>query len=384
MFPHLALEQFRKGACRFVYRREIIAVALSDSPKESNWARTFPFQNARIHLLVEFFQNSHCFASKMPDQIHVGIKNSTNILNGGDMNALTLLLSMVSLNALAANFDIGDPKILGQYVLAEPDENAEIKDLKIIYNIDNQLVLVRDNDQEYELTKADAKGVIYQGEDEPNCGSGDEPDCYYDARIRVILGETKNENAQTIPQVTIEVDRIDAYQANEDYSFKLVFNWKSPIADAVPYYTRTKTPTPMAAILESCKKTFGEVFGKDHEYIHNRVCHTADAFRIRKGVDPKLAFNSLTKDWGNTKPIKKDKLQAKLFNPSDAYIDKYAADRKVASASKKLIAAANKVRHYIVEIADDLKYDPAVGSMAWLFVLDSRNGMMYRHVIFVP
>src|SRR5688572_19159872 len=100
------------------------------------------------------------------------------------MKALLLMVSLWSITAMAGKFDIDNPAILGQYKLAKADKNAEIQDVAIIYNNDSKLVLVRDGDTEYELEKADKKGLVWQGEDEPNCGSGDEADCYYDASIK--------------------------------------------------------------------------------------------------------------------------------------------------------------------------------------------------------
>src|SRR5688500_13729351 len=105
----------------------------------------------------------------------------------GDFMKLALLIvsTMFSFSAFAGTFDVNDPKILGQYKLIKASSEAEIDSVKIIRNNDDELVLVRDEDIEYPLTQADRTGLVHQSGDECNAGSGDEPDCYYDANVEI-------------------------------------------------------------------------------------------------------------------------------------------------------------------------------------------------------
>ncbi|HMN67644.1 MAG TPA: hypothetical protein PKC28_03815 [Bdellovibrionales bacterium] len=294
------------------------------------------------------------------------------------MKALLLLTVIWTAGAWAGEFNIDDPKILGRYVLAQQNRGADIQDVAIIYNIQGELVLVRDTDQEYPLKKADAKGVIHRSEDEPNCGSGDEADCYYDASFTVTLGKTQSPQGQTIPQITIVVDRVDAYEANPDYTYTLVFNWSAELENAVPFYTQAAMPVELQDAVTACHKSFAKVFGGT--YMSNRVCNDPDSYKIREDIDPKKAFAALCNDWSGTEPLKMDDLKEKLFKPTNKAIATFAGRKKLASKTPILIAGAHGVRDYISTKATAIQWKE--GRMAFVFVLDEKIGMMHRFVFF--
>lgn len=291
--------------------------------------------------------------------------------------ALLTLLTVFSTSALASTFDINDPRILGQYERVKASPEAAIDDVKIIYNNDGELVLVRDGDIEYPLFAADAAGLVHQSEDECNAGSGDEPDCYYDANFEIRLTSVRNNRGHIIPQIKINVDRVDGYEANPDYSYEVVFNWSAELEDAVPFYYNTQNPADLQAVLENCKSEFSAITGS--LYNENRVCHGADSFLIRAGISAEKAFQSLVQSWDRAQMIQKNQLPA-IFSASDKYIEEMM-ERKSLGAAAGLKKAALPVRNYIQTHSDLLAYSS--GSIGWLFVLDTKNGVMHRFSFFV-
>ena len=118
------------------------------------------------------------------------------------------------------------------------------------------------------------------------------------------------------------------------------------------------------------------------EYLNNRVCHSPKAFKIRDGVEAKIAFKALQKNW-STKALKKSDLEKFIFKPSDDFIKNYASNEGKGADPAKLISAAQPVRNYILKNSDAFYYESAVGSIAWFFVLDAKNEMMYQFAIFM-
>lgn len=288
----------------------------------------------------------------------------------------TLLLSA---SALAATFDINDPQILGQYELVNADPNAEIQEVKIIYDHDGQLVLVRDDYDGWPLTAADTHGVIFTGEDEPNPGSGDEPNCYYDASITVRLTETRDARGILIPQIIIDVDRVDAYEAEPDYSYQVVFNWKNPIEDAVPFYFNMEAPADLQSLKDFCKNEYITVL-KDQWDI-NEGCHGVESYRIRDGVPHAKAFAALKDEWKKALPLSPAQLRNQIFPESDLLIAKIAAKRKQPQMTERLIAATQPLRDYMMTNSTELAVSPDKYSFYWVYVLDSKNGVMHRFSI---
>ena len=294
--------------------------------------------------------------------------------------ALLVLSTVFSFSAFAGSFDVNDARILGQYKLAKASKEAEISEVKIIRNNADELVLVRDEDIEYPLEQADRTGLIHQSGGECNAGSGDEPDCYYDANVEIRLNAARNERGQVVPQITIDVDRVDGYDANPDYSYKVVFIWAAEIEDAVPFYYNAENPADLAAILENCKNEYGAVMG--HPHYHNRACHTADSFVIRNGIDPKKAFDKLVNRWSrNAQPINKNQLQ-NIFASSNEYFKEHVRLSKKGDVAS-LVKMAQPARQYILANSDILTYVAPVGGIGWLYVLDIKNGIMHQYAIFV-
>lgn len=291
---------------------------------------------------------------------------------------LLILSTLFSFSTFAGTFDINDARILGQYKLVMASKNAEIDEVKIIRNNNDELVLVRDEDIEYPLTQADGTGLVHQSGDECNAGSGDEPDCYFDANVEIRLGAARNDRGQVVPQITMDVDRVDGYGANPDYSYKVVFLWDAEIEDAVPFYYNAENPADLAALLANCKKEYIAIMGS--AYDENRVCHSADSFVVRNGIDPRIAFDKLVKNWDRAQPISKDQLKS-IFASSDQYIEDLVRLHKKGNAAA-LINAALPARQYIVKNSDVLAYGSPIGSLGWLFVLDIKNGVMHRYAIF--
>ncbi len=293
-------------------------------------------------------------------------------------SALVFLSTLISVSALAGTFDINDARILGQYRLVKADPNAEIQDIKIVYNTDNHLVLVRDGDLEYPLHAADSSGLVHQSEDECNAGSGDEPDCYYDANFEVRLSSVRNNRGQDIPQVVIDVLRVDGYEKQPQYSYQLKFNWSAEIEDAVPFYFKTENPTVLQDLEEQCKKDYVAVVGRAGN--SNRVCHEAESFEIREGIDQKKAFERLLKDWDGFKIISKSQLP-QVFAAVDKELANYVRLSKVGSV-EKFVTVAQPVRDYIAQNSDLIAFKKPVGGITWLFALDADKGIITQYVVF--
>lgn len=289
-----------------------------------------------------------------------------------------VLTSLFSLSAFAGGFDIDNPKILGHYELISATPEAEIESIKIIINHDNQLVLVRDEDYEYVLHPADRNGVVFQDSDDPNPGSGDEPNCYYDANFVVRLGATQNARGHLVPQITIDVDRVDAYENDPDYNYQVIFNWASEIEDAVPFYFNMEEPAELQATMDSCHTVTQQVFG--HSYENRNVCSSVYSYKIREGISAGKAFASLIQEWPVGSVLDKAALQDVVFTPNDLYLKKLAVKKDKPEHQDSLLAAAHVVQSYIREHAQAVAFSDKSSYTFYLYILDAKNGTMHQFV----
>ena len=271
------------------------------------------------------------------------------------MRYILLALALSNSLAMAAGFKLNDPSILGEYRLSRANKKSELQVAQIRYNVDNKLVVMVDRlDQEFELSGPDKNGVIYEGEDDPNCGSGDEPSCMFDANTKIRLVSAKV-GGEWIPQLIVEVTEVDAYvdgDAGTDY--KWVLNWSRSIPDAIPYYISAEVPKEFARIIESCKKEL-----KDESSVNEMdVCSFTRAYTYR-GSETR-AVNKYIKDNARKdrkmKQISEKTLTGKIFAGVNAWINGLD-QRDLKMKKSEILAQSKKIQNFIVENCDKIYFE---------------------------
>lgn len=272
---------------------------------------------------------------------------------GGTMRILLSVLMTMSLSAFAKGtkeaVDLKDPSILGKYEITKATGEETLDEAELRYNEDNKLTLYYNNN-EYELTGPDEKGIVYDGDDEPNC-DGDEQSCMYDSHITIWL---KTDARDDVPKIEVELTTDDAFDesgkslATNNYKLR----WTKKLANAIPYFTNASDPKELKALMEECAKIAGPEVG--HALGNDKlICTINSTFKYR--TPEKAAINALIKYYsGNNKKVKKmspAQLKAKVFAKNEAKIKEL--DRKELKGSlKDLLVQARKVQNLILKYSD--------------------------------
>lgn len=241
-----------------------------------------------------------------------------------------------------------DPVLLGQYTLAKPDPKSDLKVASVIYNNANQLILNEDRlDTEYALTGPDKNGILYDGEDEPNC-DGDESACYYDSRTLIKLAMIAKPDGSLIPQITISITSTNAFAEDgkvDESTTNYVLNWTNEIADAIPFYLNAKPSAAVAALMIDCETVVKPTVGHGGVGNTREVCGAVSAYKFRSTFAE--AFPYFLKSAKGTKAITVDKFKEKLQDQVDAIRD------FIANNSDKLYYRQSTTTAYVYSV--DLK-----------------------------
>jgi len=291
------------------------------------------------------------------------------------MTKILLILTLWAGAAGATSFRLDDPKILGEYVLAKADKRSEVQTAQIRYDADNQLVIdFRDDDEGFPLSNPDKKGVILDYQDEPNC-DGDEQACYYDAQISVTLGSTVNKKGVEIPQLTIEITSVNAYDekdAGETTTY--VLNWSREIPNAIAYYTNVPNPAQLTNLVQACEKVVEPTIGYGGISNAGDICTRPATVKLRDPLNE--AMTAYIEDQGGrgVRVVSATELESLVFAPALEVIKKYDVNEiKVPQAA--LLAEAVKMQKYIVANSDAVYYHQYV-YWAVLYIVNSKTKLV--------
>lgn len=303
---------------------------------------------------------------------------------------LVLIASLLVLAAptvQASTYDLGNPAILGQYTLATPDSSADLQKAELIYNNDNQLVVVTErNEEEYLLTGPNAGDVVYSGEGEPNC-DGDEPTCYYDVETTIKLTSTTNTAGETIPQLAITITVSDAWieDGSSDATTTYVLNWAKTLPYQIPYYVNVETPADLKALVTSCNAVLGKLsYDGATGYLNvNDVCPWVSAFQYR---EPQAdAIENLLSGWvgsrqrASLRELNPAEVKTVVFDKARALASKYQA--KDGIAPQDIVAQLDLVEAF-TQKADRVYYVTS-GRHAELFLVRETTKSIVRFQVAV-
>ena len=281
--------------------------------------------------------------------------------------SLLFSLIFVASSAFAKDYKLTDPAILGEYKLENANRKSEIKKAELVYNEDQVLVVRVDrNDEEYELSGPDKNGVVFEGEDECNAGSGDEPNCYYDAETIIKL-DSVTVRGETIPQLTIQITVMDGYDEDYQKTTKYVLNWSRELNHAIPYYTNTKNPRALHQIIETCNRELNDLEYDDvTRYTNtNDICPFARSVKYR---DLNKALAALQKtDLGEDMKEVTESEAKQLFQQAKNLAKKYKGKGGSSVTPKKIVEQINKVEEYVLA-ADQIYYYPFFDSAEFVIV----------------
>ncbi len=262
-----------------------------------------------------------------------------------------LFLAFWALPSFASS-KLDNPDILGEYTLQPRNKNSDVQTAQIRINVDKKIVVtLNDDDNEFELTEPNAKGVIYDGDDEPNC-DGDEENCYYNAST-VIRLKTKGRGSKAVPQLQVTIEKVNAFNesGDDDSTTTYVLNWSRELPDALPFFTNAKTPASLSALLESCKTLVVPTVGQGGIGNFSDICTSTNTYDYRGGFSEAFKYMLRARGGGSKKETKKitpARLQSKVFGAVDKMIDGLESkDLKVSK--KQLKAEVKKIETYILE-----------------------------------
>lgn len=252
----------------------------------------------------------------------------------------------------AADFELKDSRILGLYKLVKADKKSDIQKAELIYNADNKLVVITDEDLEYELSGPKGSGVIYDGNDEPNCG-GEEKKCWYDSHTEIKLIKAIVDG-QEIPQLQIQITKSNAWdeQGTDDYTTTYVLNWDKTLDYAIPYYVNDLSPTDLENIVESCKRELKNIEFEDgaHYLGENDVCPYPHSVRLREPMNKALAYLFKDLSRGRKKPeiqkVTAEQLKKNVFNKARRLAERYKPARSGSATREDILAQIDKIEAY--------------------------------------
>ncbi|MGE3759387.1 MAG: hypothetical protein AB7H97_16610 [Pseudobdellovibrionaceae bacterium] len=278
--------------------------------------------------------------------------------------------------------DLKDQAILGKYEINVPTDDESLDSAELRISEDKKLTLYYNNN-EYELTGPDKNGVVYSGDDEPNC-DGDEPTCYYDVHTTVWLKSARVKGKQTY-QLQVEIERDDAFdETGKSMSTEYyTLNWSEELANAIPFFTRANAPNELGELMENCNKAVEPTvgFGVSNS---NDICTFNSTFKYRS--PEKTAIRELIKFYsGRNSKVQKitaAQLQALVFDKNEEII-KNLDDKKIKVPVKDLLAEARKVQKIILKYSDWI-YAKTKGPSAIVYSVNRASRTVVIYHIDVP
>lgn len=287
-------------------------------------------------------------------------------------NYLLILSLLVAPFAFASDYKLDDPAILGEYKLAKANKGSEIQKVELIYSHDNELIVYADrNDSQYPLTDPNKDGVVFEGEDEPNCGSGDEPSCYYDARTTITLVKT-TVHGKEIPQLVISITQADAYDDTGANDFTTIYtlNWSKKLPDAIPYYLNVKDPRDWQSIQKKCLKTVEPTDGLGGISSVWDICGQSETVKYRETIEeawPYYVKDNVSKNEKLVKLSPSD-VKKRIFGKMLAIIKKL--DERELKVSKEQLREQVKLQEEYVLSKYSLFYHYQYVDTAYLIAID--------------
>ncbi len=206
---------------------------------------------------------------------------------------------------------LGDAAILGQYELLKPTSKSGLNLAQVRINSENKLVVTTDlNDQEYELTGPDKNGVVYDGQDEPNC-DGDEQRCLYDSRTIIKLTMENNAAGDVVPHLEIQITETNAFDESgkdeANYTWKLA--WLKALPDSVSLFFKTANDAKTQAIYDHCEAVIAPSIGSG---ISSGFCPTVYSYDLKATVAQSMKAIFHEESAKNVKVISADQLQEQI------------------------------------------------------------------------
>jgi len=294
------------------------------------------------------------------------------------MRLFLLSLVLLSASAHAANNDLKDSRILGLYELQPPNSKSDLQKAELIYNTDNALVVVVDrNDQEYELSAPNAQGVIFEGEDEPNCG-GEETKCWYDSHTEIKL-QMVNVGGQEIPQLKIKITQSNAWddKGEDDTTITYVLNWTQPLDYAIPYYVNIANPPDLVRLASQCQAAMRDIEYEDGAgyLIYNDICPHAYSVQLRepfaKSLDYYLKELLPRKANRGFKEVTAAQLRTQVFEGARALARKYQPNDQGSPSRADVLEQIAKIEQYATQ--SELVYVYVNGDDAMMVLVDPKR-----------
>jgi len=293
-------------------------------------------------------------------------------------NWLLVLGVLAASSAFASDYKLDDPAILGEYKLTKASKESEIQKVELIYSHDNELIVYTDrNDSQYPLTDPNKDGVVFEGEDEPNCGSGDEPSCYYDSRTTITLGKT-TVRGKEIPQLVISITQSDAYDDTGANDFTTVYtlNWSKAMPDAIPYYLNAKDPSEWLNIKKRCEKVVGPTDGFGGIASVWDICGLSDTVKYRETIEeawPYFVKDNVSKNEKLVKLSTSD-VKKRIFGKMLAIIKKL--DGRELKVSKQELKEQVMIQQEFILSKYDLFYHYQYFDTAYLIAIDKEGKLI--------
>jgi hypothetical protein len=262
------------------------------------------------------------------------------------MRLILLSLAVATSGAWAKGVDLKDPSILGLYKLEKPDRKSDLQEVEIVYNNNNELVARVDrNDQEYTLDAAQA-GVIFEGEDEPNCG-GEEQQCWYDSSTVISL-----EKSRDGWRMTIKIVQSDAWdesgKTDETKTWKLL--WEKELDYAIPYYLNIPTPAGLEKLVKSCNARLKDIEYEDGAgYLNeNDICPFPRSVQLRDPFEKALKFylKYEVSQKRKLEQVTPAQLKTKVFNRARALAAKYKPKDKKSPSRQDVVEQIDLIEQY--------------------------------------
>lgn len=291
------------------------------------------------------------------------------------MKYLSITMLLLSQSLFAADFSLSDPSILGEYTLSPAKKKSEVQSAKLRINPDNKLVLEVDrNTADYELTGPDDSGLVFNGDDEPNC-DGDEPACYYDAQTTISLDSVKV-GGKDVPQLTLKITEVNAFDDEDGGTINTyVLRFAHSLPDGIPFYTNTKLPAKLASLIKDCENAINpkkSVAG----HVKSLVCTRSQTYEYRGSLRETLKY--LFNDQYGTeakkpKQITEARLKKSIFPMIAKAIKSLGNDEDTKNSV--MAAQSREMRKYVLEAADRIYYIPYIDS-GHIYVVDEESKLI--------
>ena len=278
----------------------------------------------------------------------------------------------------AATYDLKDESILGLYKIPQVLRSSEIKEAELIYNEDNVLVLRVDrNSQEYILEGPDTNGVVFTGDDEPNCDGGEEK-CWYDSHTEIKLQKALV-GGREIPQLTIVITESNAWDDShtDDVTTTHILNWSGKLDHSIPFYVNTETQEPLAELAKSCGQELRNLrYEPGSRYLSvNDVCPYPHSVQLREPIDTALTYFLQSRGGATSRNrpqlVTTAALKRRVFNRARSIAKKYNPTRAEMPPREKIFEQIDKIEEYASK--SDSIYTYRFASDAIVIVVDLKT-----------